>query len=132
VSWQHHQRSVAGQNLLRHEKGYGREASDFLWDTEREFSTRLGEESVDIYLAWKDQHSELHPIVTTGDFRWEMSRLPVRLSWWKKMSSKFQLLNDEELELFRTKQHRPMGQVILVSEAGESPYYNKRIGLIGS
>ncbi|STM07802.1 putative helicase Cas3 [Escherichia coli] len=50
----------------------------------------------------------------------------------KKMSSKFQLLNDEELELFRTKQHRPMGQVILVSEAGESPYYNKRIGLIGS
>lgn len=126
------QRSVAGQNLLRHEKGYGREASDFLWDTEREFSTRLGEESVDIYLAWKDQHSELHPIVTTGDFRWEMSRLPVRLSWWKKMSSKFQLLNDEELELFRTKQHRPMGQVILVSEAGESPYYNKRIGLIGS
>lgn len=48
------------------------------------------------------------------------------------MSSKFQLLNDEELELFRTKQHRPMGQVILVSEAGESPYYNKRIGLIGS
>jgi CRISPR-associated endonuclease/helicase Cas3 len=57
------QRSVATQNLLRHDIGYDREASDFLWEKDREFSTRLGEESVDVYLAWQDEEDELHPIV---------------------------------------------------------------------
>ena len=123
------QRSVAAQNLLRHDIGYDREASDFLWDKDREFSTRLGEESVDVYLAWQNEEGEFHPVVDEGDFRWEMSRLSVRLSWWRKQSGDFLLPSDEQLELFRKKQHRPTAQVILVSPEGEAGYYNKRTGL---
>ncbi|EDX3113893.1 CRISPR-associated helicase Cas3' [Salmonella enterica subsp. enterica serovar Mississippi] len=123
------QRSVAAQNLLRHDLGYDREASDFLWDKDREFSTRLGEESVDIYLAWQDEEGELHPVVAQGDFCWEMSRLSVRLSWWRKQSGEFLLPGEEALERFRKKQHRPTAQVVLVSAEGEARYYNKQTGL---
>ncbi|MDU7346299.1 MAG: CRISPR-associated helicase Cas3' [Klebsiella grimontii] len=123
------QRSVAAQNLLRHDLGYDREASDFLWDKDREFSTRLGEESVDIYLAWLGEEGELHPVVAEGDFRWEMSRLSVRISWWRKQSGEFSLPGDEVLEQFRKKQHRPAAQVVLVSPEGEASYYHKQTGL---
>ncbi|EAQ6074053.1 CRISPR-associated helicase Cas3' [Salmonella enterica subsp. enterica] len=123
------QRSVAAQNLLRHDLGYDREASDFLWDKDREFSTRLGEESVDIYLAWQDEEGELHPVVAQGDFCWEMSRLSVRLSWWRKQAGEFLLPGEEALERFRKKQHRPTAQVVLVSAEGEARYYNKQTGL---
>ncbi|EKZ6370752.1 TPA: CRISPR-associated helicase/endonuclease Cas3 [Klebsiella aerogenes] len=123
------QRSIAAQNLLRHDLGYDREASDFLWDKDREFSTRLGEESVDVYLAWLGEAGELHPVVTEGDFRWEMSRLSVRISWWRKQSGEFSLPDDEVLEQFRKKHHRPAAQVILVSPEGEASYYNKQTGL---
>ena len=124
------QRAVAAQNLLRHDKGYDREASDFLWDEDREFSTRLGEESVDIYLAWQDEMGELHPVVTEGNFRWEMSRLSVRLSWWKKTSSEFLCPETDVLEQFRKQHHRPIAQIVLVSESGEARYYGKHTGLI--
>ncbi|WP_227852708.1 CRISPR-associated helicase Cas3' [Klebsiella oxytoca] len=123
------QRSVAAQNLLCHDLGYDREASDFLWDKDREFSTRLGEESVDVYLAWQNEVGELHPVVDKGDFRWEMSRLSVRLSWWRKQSGEFLLPNEEALEQFRKKQHRPAAQVVLVSPQGEADYYHKKTGL---
>lgn len=123
------QRSVAAQNLLRHDVGYAREASDFLWDNDREFSTRLGEESLDVYLAWQDGEGELHPIVAEGDFRREMSRLSVRLSWWKKHAGEFSLPDAESLEQFRKAQRRPAGQVLLVSSDGEASYYSKQSGL---
>lgn len=125
------QRAVAAQNLLRHDKGYDREASDFLWDEDREFSTRLGEESVDVYLAWQDDMGELHPVVADGNFRWEMSRLSVRLSWWKKTSSEFLCPETDVLEQFRKQHHRPTAQIVLVSESGEARYYCKYTGLIG-
>ncbi len=125
------QRSVAAQNLLRHDKGYDREASDFLWSNDREFSTRLGEESVDLYLAWQDEEGTLHPAVTEGDFRWEMSRLSVRISWWRKNAGEFNLPDEEKLEQFRQKYHRPKGQIVLVSNSGEARYYSKRAGLTG-
>jgi CRISPR-associated endonuclease/helicase Cas3 len=125
------QRSVAAQNLLRRDKGYQREASDFLWNTDREFTTRLGEESVDVYLAWLDEEKALHPIVSEGDFRWEKSRLSVRRSWWQKQCKEFLCPDDETLELFRKKQHRPAAQVILVAPDGEAAYYSKRFGLTG-
>ncbi|HDT6508945.1 TPA: hypothetical protein QFV83_002291 [Klebsiella aerogenes] len=121
--------SIAAQYLLRHDLGYDREASDFLWDKDREFSTRLGEESVDVYLAWLGEAGELHPVVAEGDFRWEMSRLSVRISWWRKQSGEFSLPDDEALEQFRKKHHRPAAQVILVSPEGEASYYNKQTGL---
>ncbi|VEA33005.1 CRISPR-associated helicase Cas3 [Salmonella enterica subsp. enterica] len=69
------QRSVAAQNLLRYDLGYDREASDFLWDKDREFSTRLGEESVDVYLARKDIDGQLRPLVDEIDFCWEKKSL---------------------------------------------------------
>jgi CRISPR-associated endonuclease/helicase Cas3 len=64
-----------------------------------------------------------------GDFRWEMSRLSVRRSWWKKRSAGFLLPGEEALERFRKKQHRPSAQVVLVSSEGEASYYSKREGL---
>jgi len=123
------QRSVAGQNLLRHDKGYDREASDFLWDTEHEFSTRLGEESIDIYLAWQDNDGILHPLVDEGEFRWEMSRLSVRRSWWNKQSVHFLLPDEQTLLLFRQHHHCPRAQIIKVSSTGEAAYYSKYSGL---
>ncbi|VUS85176.1 hypothetical protein SB6408_01303 [Klebsiella spallanzanii] len=104
-------------------------AGNTLWDKDREFSTRLGEESLDVYLAWLGEEGELQPVVAEGDFRWEMSRLSVRISWWRKQSGEFSQPGDEILELFRKKLHRPAAQVILVSPEGEASYYNKRTGL---
>lgn len=124
-------RSVAGQNLLRGDKGYDRMASDFLWSQEREFSTRLGEEGFDLYLAWLDDEGQLQPIASEDDFRWERSRLSVRASWWKENSNRLNLPSDDILEQFRKKQHRPAAKVVLVSPDGEAPYYSKRFGLTG-
>ena len=125
------QRSVAAQNLLRRNKGYHREASDFLWNTDREFTTRLGEESVDVYLAWLDENDDLQPLVHEGEFRWEQSRVSVRRSWWQKQCGDFACPDDETLALFRKTQHLPAAQVILVTSDGEAPYYNKHFGLTG-
>lgn len=123
------QRAAAKQNLLQRDKGYHRDASDFLWDEGREFSTRLGEASVDVYLAWVDDDRELQPAVSEGEFRWEMSRVQVRASWWKQNMSRLSLPDDDLLEAFRKRQHRPAAQVLLVSEQREAAYYSKRFGL---
>lgn len=124
-------RSVASQNLLDRNKGYSRTASDFMWDEEREFSTRLGEESIDVYLAWRDEQGELHPIVSGGDFRWERSRISLRKGWWDKRKATFVQPDDEQLAQFRKQQHRPVAQVVLVSPDGEAEYYSRRFGLVG-
>lgn len=124
------QRSVAAQNLLRHDLGYDRESSDFLWDKDREFSTRLGEESVDVYLARKGIDGQLRPLVDEIDFCWEKSRLSVRKSWWQKNSGTFQCPDEETLTCFRKRHHRPSGHIVLVSEMGEASYYSKRFGLV--
>lgn len=123
------QRAAARQNLLQRDKGYHRDASDFLWDEGREFSTRLGESSVDVYLAWLDDDGQLQPVVREGDFRWEMSRLQVRASWWKQNMSRLSLPDEALLEAFRKRLHRPVAQILLVSEQGEASYYSKRFGL---
>ncbi|WP_330982870.1 MULTISPECIES: CRISPR-associated helicase Cas3' [Enterobacterales] len=124
-------RSVAAQNLLSRNKGYDREASDFLWSEDREFSTRLGEPSLDVYLAWPDGDGILQPIVREGDFRWEKSRISLRESWWRKHQAQLEQPEEEQLALFRKQQHRPTAQVVLVSEQGEAAYYSKRFGLTG-
>ncbi|WP_313113742.1 CRISPR-associated helicase Cas3' [Pseudescherichia sp.] len=123
------QRAAARQNLLQRDKGYHRDASDFLWDEGREFSTRLGETSVDVYLAWLDDDGQLQPVVKEGEFRWEMSRVQVRASLWKQNVSRFSLPDEALLEAFRKRHHRPVAQVLLVSEQGEAAYYSKRFGL---
>lgn len=125
------QRSVAAQNLLRRDKGYDRTSSDFLWAEDRAFSTRLGEESIDVYLAIQDADGSLRPLHDDADFGWEKSRLSVRKSWWQKALSTFSCPDDASLEQFRKSHHRPQGQVVLVSDTGEASYYNKRVGLMG-
>lgn len=124
------QRAAARQNLLQRDKGYHQDASDFLWEEGREFSTRLGEASVDVYLAWLDDDGQLQPVVKEGDFRWEMSRVQVRASWWKQNMSRLSLPNEALLEAFRKRQHRPVAQILLVSEQGDAAYYSKRFGLV--
>lgn len=124
-------RSVAGQHLLREEKGYDREASDFRWDEDIELSTRLGEKSLDIYLAWLDADDRLQPVARDSEFRWEKSRLSVRESWWRKHHEKLSRPSEEILEIFRKSQHRPSAYIVLVNKNGEAPYYSKRFGLMG-
>lgn len=124
-------RSVASQNLLDRNAGFSRLASDFLWDEEREFSTRLGEESLDVYLAWRDADGELQPLAGDGDFRWERSRVSLRRSWWEKRQSTFTQPDELQLAQFCKQQHRPGARVVLVSETGEAEYYSRRFGLVG-
>ncbi|ROP59520.1 CRISPR-associated Cas3 family helicase [Enterobacter sp. BIGb0383] len=124
------QKAVAGQSLLQRNKGYDSESSDFLWDKTRELSTRLGEESVDVYLGWLDSAGELQPVAGGTEFPWEMSRLQVRVSWWKKQQEHFVLPDEVLLERFRKQYHRPVAQVLLVSEKGEADYYSKCFGLM--
>ncbi|WP_158781810.1 CRISPR-associated helicase Cas3' [Pantoea sp. BAV 3049] len=124
-------RSVATQNLLQRDKGYDRESSDFFWDEGREFSTRLGEMSVDVYLAWLDREGQLQPVANEGDYLWEKSRVQVRLSWWQKHTRSFCLPDELLLEAFRKQIYRPAAQIVLVSENGEASYYNRHQGFTG-
>jgi CRISPR-associated endonuclease/helicase Cas3 len=124
------QTAIAGQSLLQRDKGYVRAASDILWDENQEFSTRLGETSIDVYLAWLDEQQQLQPAFNDGDFRWEKSLVRVRKSWWEKRTSYFSLPDDKTLDQFRKHQHRPLAQILLVSQNGEALYYSKRFGLM--
>lgn len=125
------QRAIATQNLLQRDRGYDRESSDFFWDEGREFSTRLGERSVDIFLAWLDTQGQLQPAADDSDFPWEKSQVQVRLSWWNKHAGNFHLPQPTQLEAFRQLLRRKDIQVLLVSEKGEADYYSRRQGLTG-
>lgn len=125
------QRAMATQNLLQRDKGYNRESSDFFWDDGREFSTRLGEKGVDVFLAWLDKEGELQPVANDSDFPWEKSRVQVRLGWWNKHVGNFRLPEPAQLDAFRQQLHRTDVQVVLVSESGEADYYSRQQGLTG-
>ena len=124
------QRSVAGQNLLQRNQGYCLNASDYLWSDSRELSTRLGEETVDIYLASLQEKGPPCPLSAHPEFGWEMSRLSVRLSWWKQHNNKFRQPDEVTLLAFREQQHRPLAQLVLVNADGEAPYYTRKTGLM--
>lgn len=121
--------SAAKQNLLQRDEGYERKVSGCPWDEERQLSTRLGEDSIDVYLAWRDREDLLRPIFSEGDFQWERSRVQVRLGWWNKHKGRFCLPEEALLEGFRKQQRRPGAEVLLVSEEGEAAYYSRRLGL---
>lgn len=124
-------RAVATQNLFQRERGYDRESSDFFWDEGREFSTRLGERSVDVFLAWLDKQRQLQAVTNDSDFPWEKIRVQVRLSWWNKHIDSFRRPEPVQLDAFRQQQRRTDIQVVLVSEAGEADYYSQQQGLTG-
>ncbi|WP_177486081.1 hypothetical protein, partial [Pseudomonas sp. F16(2018)] len=88
-----------------------RESSDFFWDEGREFSTRLGERSVDVFLAWLDKDQQLQPVTRESEFPWEKSRVQVRLNWWNKHAAHFRVPEAALLESFRQQRHRPDIQV---------------------
>jgi len=124
-------RAIAKQNLLQRNKGYDRQSSDFAWDKERQFSTRLGEPGVDVYLAWLDSEGRLQPLAGEEDFPWERSRIQVRTSWWRQHGDKLCQPEEAQLAAFRKDNYRPEAQVLLVSENGEAEFYSRRFGLTG-
>lgn len=123
------QRAGAAQSLIKPEKGYVCEASDFLWKKDIELSTRLSDESVELFLAWREASGELQPYANHTSFPWEQSRLQIRLTQWKKMEKKIRCLSGEALEAFRKKIHRPGAQVLLLDDDKTSEYYSVKWGL---
>lgn len=76
------QRAVAEQVSLKFEAGYSHTGSTH-WYDDMEISTRLGETSLDVYLAREERDGTLIPYSDDANFPWEMSRLQVREGWWK-------------------------------------------------
>lgn len=123
------QRAAASNNLLMRDIGYSRDASGYRWSEEKQLSTRLGEESVDVYLTWLDADDQLQPWVREGEFRWELSRVQVRAGWWQQRDKRLPEPDEQQLQALRRQLHRPSAQALLMSEAGHSPYYSHRLGL---
>ena len=70
--------SQGRMNLLKLELGYQREEQNIWWD-EAVTPTRLGDESITVYLArW--QNGELKPWITEGEYPWASSTLTMRKS----------------------------------------------------
>ncbi|RJF55393.1 CRISPR-associated helicase Cas3' [Serratia inhibens] len=123
------ERMAAGQNVLSRDKGYDRRASSTLWSPAAELTTRLGEETLDIYLAYRTEEG-IEPYAGGDEFPWEKSRVQVRENWWRKNCSDLPQLSAQELEEFRQRQHRP-GGVVLLLEPG-CDYYHQSLGLLGN
>lgn len=123
------ERMAAGQNVLSRDQGYDRRASSTLWSPAAELTTRLGDETLDIYLAYRTPEG-IKPYAAVDDFPWEQSRVQVREKWWRKRCAKLPQLSEAELETFRKQQHRPQG-VVLLMETG-CDYYHPSLGLLGN
>ncbi|MEE4482710.1 CRISPR-associated helicase Cas3' [Serratia ficaria] len=123
------ERMAAGQNVLSRDKGYDRRASSTLWSPAAELTTRLGEETLDIYLAHRTEEG-IEPYAGGDEFPWEKSRVQVRENWWRKNCSDLPQLSAQELEEFRQRQHRPLGVVLLLEP--DCDYYHQALGLLGN
>ncbi|BEO45249.1 CRISPR-associated helicase/endonuclease Cas3 [Serratia marcescens] len=123
------ERMAAGQNVLSRDQGYDLRASSTLWSPAAELTTRLGEETLDIYLAYRTPEG-IKPYAAVDDFPWEQSRVQVREKWWRKYCARLPQLTETELEAFRKQQHRPQG-VVLLLEVG-CDYYHPSLGLLGN
>ncbi|WP_448665353.1 CRISPR-associated helicase Cas3' [Serratia plymuthica] len=123
------ERMAAGQNVLSRDKGYDRRASSTLWSPAAELTTRLGEETLDIYLAYRTEEG-IEPYAGGDEFPWEKSRVQVRENWWRKNCLDLPQLSAQELEEFRQRQHRPLGIVLLLEP--DCDYYHQALGLLGN
>ncbi|AWH87654.1 CRISPR-associated helicase/endonuclease Cas3 [Limnobaculum parvum] len=121
--------AAAKQILLVRDKGYDRNSSDLLWSKEIEISTRLSEDTIELYLAWLDNDQILQPYADDVDFSWEKSRVQIRDSLWRKISTNVSHLQSDELERFRQQIHRPDAQVMLLNQGKTSDYYSQVWGL---
>jgi CRISPR-associated endonuclease/helicase Cas3 len=122
------ERMAAGQNVLSRDQGYDRRASSTLWSPAAELTTRLGDETLDIYLAYRTSEG-IKPYADVVDFPWEQSRVQVREKWWHKHCARLPQLTETELEAFRKQQHRPLGTVLLLET--DCNYYHQSLGLLG-
>ncbi|MBH2724845.1 CRISPR-associated helicase Cas3' [Serratia marcescens] len=123
------ERMAAGQNVLSRDQGYDRRASSTLWSPAAELTTRLGDETLDIYLAYRTSEG-IKPYADVVDFPWEQSRVQVREKWWRKHCARLPQLTETELETFRKQQHRPLGTVLLLET--DCNYYHQSLGLLGN
>ncbi|PWC21568.1 CRISPR-associated helicase/endonuclease Cas3 [Brenneria nigrifluens DSM 30175 = ATCC 13028] len=125
------QRSIAGQLSLALVHGYCARSSESGWSDAVEISTRLGENTLDLYLArMAEKESDLPlPYAPPEEFAWEKSRLQVRESWWLKYKKSLPVLEGEALERFRQQLHRPAAQVLLLKAGESDAFYSKTVGL---
>ncbi|QBH96775.1 CRISPR-associated helicase Cas3' [Limnobaculum zhutongyuii] len=123
------EQAAAKQILLVRDKGYDRNSSDLLWSKEIEISTRLSEDTIELYLALLDDDQILQPYADNVDFPWEQSRVQIRDSLWKKILTNVSYLQRDELERFRQQIHRPDAQVLLLNQDKTSDYYSQTWGL---
>ncbi|MBI0471814.1 CRISPR-associated helicase Cas3' [Pectobacterium parmentieri] len=126
------QRSVASQSSLALVHGYCAQSSEAGWSDAVDISTRLGEETLDLYLAWKPENDgELpQPYATSDTFAWEQSRVQVRVSWWQKRKTGLPILEGGVLERFRQQLHRPQAEVLLLNRGENHAFYSEQVGLM--
>ncbi|NKI76096.1 CRISPR-associated helicase Cas3' [Dickeya sp. CFBP 2040] len=125
-------RTVAAQSSLTFSLGYCMAAAQRGWSDDAELFTRAGEESQDIYLAWRADHDDAlpQPYAGEGEFGWEKSRLSVRRNWWQQHQKSWPTLQGEALERFRQKLHRPGAEVLLLTPGEVADYYRADVGLV--
>ncbi|WMY75230.1 CRISPR-associated helicase Cas3' [Buttiauxella selenatireducens] len=116
---------AAAQTLLRRDNGYERAASDYPWD-DVELTTRLSEDTTDLYLAWQDGE----PYAEGEAYAWEQSRVSVRDSLWRKMAANIPHLEGDALEQLRLKIRNPGAQVALLERGKVSEFYSNESGLL--
>jgi CRISPR-associated endonuclease/helicase Cas3 len=120
------QASIADQSLLKLNGGYNRTSCDG-WEQSIELSTRLSEDNVDLYLAYKLE-DKIIPYCTNSEYAWEQSRVPLSISKWEKIKKTIPQLDQQSLEKIRLQIHRPQAIISLIEHDKNSVFYSKEIG----
>jgi CRISPR-associated endonuclease/helicase Cas3 len=124
------QASIANQSLLKLNGGYNRTSCDG-WEKSIELSTRLSEDNVDLYLAYKLE-DKIIPYCTNSEYAWEQSRVPLSISKWEKIKKTIPQLDQQSLENIRLQIHRPQAIISLIEHDKNSVFYSKEIGFYAS
>ncbi|MGM3183630.1 CRISPR-associated helicase Cas3' [Dickeya oryzae] len=127
-------RTVAAQSSLTFSLGYCVAAAQRGWSDDAELFTRTGEESQDVYLAWRAESDDAlpQPYAGDGEFSWERSRLSVRKRWWQQHQNGWPTLQGDLLERFRQQLHRPGAEVLLLTPGEMVHYYRADTGLVAA
>ncbi|ACS87349.1 CRISPR-associated helicase/endonuclease Cas3 [Musicola paradisiaca] len=125
-------RTIAAQSSLTFSLGYCAAAAQRGWSDDAELFTRAGEDSLDVYLAWRADHDDAlpRPYAGEGEFGWEKSRLSVRRNWWRQHEKQWPTLQGEARERFRQQLHRPGAEVLLLTPGEAADYYHADRGLV--
>lgn len=115
------ERACADSLLLSLAQGYQESAGR--WQEEIDFSTRLGEPTITLLLAYR-REGALIPYAT-GPFAWEMSRLQVRETLWRKVKADIPHLSAQDLPA--SQPPLPPGDIVLLPD-GACTFYSTRFG----